>query len=122
MHNLSTVRKALTKSIIQHISAENQDSIISFLIYDTFGGEILKTKSKSGWHFYNRIDGIRLDFSKADFSKTSEMGQIEDIPVSHHEASYYFEPEQYSVFQSKFISFFEETVGLKMEYQIEYAI
>ncbi|HEY6062675.1 MAG TPA: hypothetical protein VIV35_03645, partial [Chitinophagaceae bacterium] len=33
---------------------ENFSSVISQLIYDIFGGEILKTHTKKGWHFYNR--------------------------------------------------------------------
>ena len=120
MHYLAAVRKALMRSKIQLLSAEDQDSIISVLIHDIFGGKILKTKSKGGWHFYNRINGVRLDFSKSDLDKSSGSGQFEDIPVSHDEASSYFEPEQYLVFFIKFVRFFEEIIGLKVEYQIEY--
>lgn len=121
MCDLAVVRKALMKSRIQQLSAEDQDSIISVLIHDIFGGEILKTKRKSGWHFYNRIEGIRLDFSKPDFGKSSDSGPFEDIPASNEETSSYFEAEQYSVFFVKFIRFFEEMVGLKEEYQIQYS-
>lgn len=121
MCDLAVVRKALMKSKIQQLSAEDQDSIISVLIHNIFGGEILKTKRKGGWHFYNRIDGIRLDFSKPDFGKSSETQQFEDIPASEEETASGFEAEQYSVFFVKFIGFFEEIVGLKKEYQIEYS-
>lgn len=118
MYNPAIVRKALMKSKIQLLSAADQDSIISVLIKDIFGGEILKTKRKSGWHFYNRVDGIRLDFSKPDLGRSSEKGQFEDIPASHEETSSCFEAEQYSPFLFKFISFFDEFVGLKKEYLI----
>lgn len=120
MHYLAAVRKALKRSRIQLISAEDQDSIISVLIQDVFGGKILKTKRKSGWHYYNHIDGIRLDFTKSDLGKSSDMGQFEDIPVSHNEASTFFEPEQYLVFFVKFVRLFEEIIGLKVEYKTEY--
>lgn len=119
MYNPAIVRRALMKSRIQLLSAADQDSIISVLIHDIFGGEILKTKRKGGWHFYNRVDGLRLDFSKPDFGRSSETGQFEDIPASHHETSSYFEAEQYSPFLYKFISYFEEFVGLKKEYLAE---
>src|ERR1035437_2626405 len=42
-----------------------QDRLISLLIHDVFGGEILKTHKNKNWHFYNRIDGERVDFTKA---------------------------------------------------------
>jgi hypothetical protein len=121
MYDLAVVRNALMRSRVQQLSADDQDSIISVLIHDIFGGEILKTRAIGGWHFYNRIDGIRLDFSKHDFGKSSEMQQLEDIQVSPEEASCCFEPEQYSVFLFNFINFFEETVGLNVEYKVEYA-
>jgi hypothetical protein len=48
----------------------------SIVIHEIFGGDILKT---SGWpkpggngngrHFYNRIDGVRLDFTAEQFSE-----------------------------------------------------
>jgi hypothetical protein len=36
--------------------------LTSLLIHDIFGGEILKTHKKKGWHYYNLIDGDRIDF------------------------------------------------------------
>jgi len=113
MHDLEVVRKALMKSRIKQISAEDQDSIISVLIYDIFGGEILKTKSRNGWHFYNRVEGRRLDFSKSDFGTPSAPDHFEDIPVSSDEAASYFEAEQFLFFLMKFIRYFEEIVGLQ---------
>ena len=46
----------------------DQSSLISQLIYDIYGGEILKTHKNKSWHFYNRIDGELIDFTR------SEMG------------------------------------------------
>lgn len=46
------------------IPSAGQDSVISQLIHNIFGGEILKTRLKKGWHFYNRIDGERIDFTR----------------------------------------------------------
>ncbi len=89
-----------------------QDSLISLLIHDIFGGEILKTHIKKGWHFYNRIDGKRIDFTTPDKVKSPEDIQFEDIPSSPRETHYYFEDEDYSTFLMRFIPAFEEAVGL----------
>ena len=89
-----------------------QDSEISLLIYNIFGGEILKTHKKNGWHFYNRIDGKRIDFTRSETGKSSEDNRLEDIPSTPDEINNYFEQEDYSTFLTKFIRAFEEVVGL----------
>jgi hypothetical protein len=92
--------------------ADYQDSVISLLIHDIFGGEILKTHKKKGWHFYNRIDGERIDFTKPELSKSSDDNSFEDIPSTPDETYNYFEQEDYSTFFLRFIRAFEEAVGL----------
>jgi len=119
MFDLRVVYKALMKSRTQEIPAADQDTLISLLIYDVFGGEILKTKCKKGWHFYNRVDGLRLDFTNSKISKSSIEKRFEDIPVSPDETSSYFENEQYSPFLMSFVRTFEEIVGLK-KYKVSY--
>ncbi len=113
MFNLRVVHKAIMKSRIQQISADEQDSLISLLIHDVFGGEILKTKSRRGWHFYNRVDGIRVDFTKPEFREVINGKRCIDIPVSTEEPSSYFEQEQYTAFLMRFVRTFEEMVGLR---------
>jgi ssDNA-specific exonuclease RecJ len=83
------------------------------LIYDIFGGEILKTHEKKGWHFYNRINGKRYDFAKSETGKFSNDNCFEDLPSNIDEIHNYFEQEQYSPFYMRFIREFEETVGLE---------
>jgi hypothetical protein len=90
-----------------------QASLISLLIHDIFGGEILKTHLKKGWHFYNRIDGKRIDFTSSDLNHSSDNIQFEDIPSTPDETYSYFEDEQYSTFLIRFIWAFEEAVGLE---------
>ena len=87
MFNLRVVHKAVMKSRIQQIPAADQDTLISQLIHDVFGGEILKTKRKKGWHFYNLVDGLRLDFTKPEFRKVINGKQCKDIPASTDETS-----------------------------------
>jgi ssDNA-specific exonuclease RecJ len=92
--------------------AVDKSSLISQLIYDIFGGEILKTHKKRSWHFYNRINGERIDFSTSEKRRLSYGNHFEDIPASIDEINNYFEQEQYSPFYMRFIREFEETLGL----------
>ena len=91
---------------------DGDDSVISLLIHDFFGGEILKTPKKRGWHFYNRIDGERVDFADPFAGKLSEETNFEDIPSSPVETYNYFEQVDYSTLFMRFIWAFEESVGL----------
>ena len=89
-----------------------QTSLISLLIHDIFGGEILKTHKNKGWHFYNRVEGKRIDFTSLDINTSSDDIKFEDIPSSPDETYCYFEDEEYSNFLMRFIWAFEEAVGL----------
>ncbi|HEY5470504.1 MAG TPA: hypothetical protein VIK07_08280 [Bacteroidales bacterium] len=97
-----------------------QDIDISLLIHDIFGAEILKTHKKNGWHFYNRIDGERVDFSKSKKSKSIEDNYFDDLPAEPEETGNYLDKEDYSDFSMRFINAFEETVGLD-KYQVGYS-
>ena len=52
-------------------TAENlaigQCNVTAILIRDLFGGEILKTPLPEDDHYYNRIDGLRFDFTASQF-------------------------------------------------------
>ena len=98
---------------------DGQDTVISLLIHDIFGGEILKTHNKKGWHFYNRIDGERVDFSKPQRNKSIYADSFDDLPATTDETCKYFEQEDYSTFFMRFINAFEETIGLE-KYQTAY--
>ena len=93
--------------------ADDQSSVISQLIYDIFGGEILKTHKKNGWHFYNRINGERIDFTRSESGVSYEESRFEDILSTPDETHNYFELEEYTTFFIRFIREFEEAVGLK---------
>lgn len=93
--------------------AGSEDGIISLLIHNIFGGEILKTHKKKGWHFYNRIDGERIDFAGSEKNKSSLVNRFEDIPSNPDETYNYFEKEDYLDFFIRFLRAFEEIVGLE---------
>jgi hypothetical protein len=94
-------------------TSDGQSSIVSRLIFDIFGGEILKTHFKNSWHFYNRIDGESIDFSLTESNKVTSAISFEDIPSTPDEIGSYYPEEDYSNFFFRFIRVFEEVVGLK---------
>jgi hypothetical protein len=89
-----------------------QDGLISVMIYDIFGGEILKTHKRKSWHFYNRVNGERVDFTGSEPVKSNRVNRFEDIPSTPDETYDYIDQADYSTFFMKFVRAFEETVGL----------
>ena len=47
--------------------ARGQCSVTALVVQDRFGGELLKTPVGDQWHFYNRIGGVRHDFTVEQF-------------------------------------------------------
>ncbi len=92
---------------------DDQSSVTALLIHDVFGGEILKTHRRKTWHFYNRINGLRIDFSKHELGKSGSKIRPDDLPSSRDEASNYIESADYMTFYMRFIRVFEETIGLR---------
>jgi len=113
MFNQVIVHEALKHSWSHDGTSKNQDSLISLLIHDVFGGEILKTPAKKGWHFYNRIDGKRVDFTDSLTINNSKNSRFKDIPATPDETCTSFEQVDYSTFLMRFIRIFEESVGLE---------
>ena len=115
------VQEALKKSLdsidnpkwIPKNPIDDQSSSASLLIHEVFGGEILKTHKKKGWHFYNRIAGERIDLVKTISDKVTDDLAFEDIPTSPEETYSYFVMDDYANFFIRFILAFEETVGLE---------
>lgn len=126
MVNSKIVQKALKQTwALENIPGSKtnicpvgQSRTISRLIYDIFGGEILKTHMKKDWHFYNRIDGKRVDFTGSEIVKSSKENRFGDIPSTPDETYNYFEQEDYTTFFIRFVRAFEEAVGLK-KYRID---
>lgn len=55
----------------------------SLVVQDMFGGEILRTNTPDGPHFYNSIDGQRLDLTASQFA---EALVYDDCPAGRGEA------------------------------------
>ena len=63
--------------------ARNQCSVTALAVQHYFGGEILKTPTVGGTHFYNQIDGVRWDLSIEQFDAPIPFA---DLPSSRAEA------------------------------------
>jgi hypothetical protein len=112
MFDLLVVHETLKSITKADVPVINQDSIISLLIHDIFGGEILKTRKRKGWHFYNRVDGLRIDLTRTEMNHNKKGIKFEDIPATPDETCRYFDEVDYSSFLMRFIKVFEEAVGL----------
>lgn len=49
--------------------ATGQCSVTALLVHETLGGRLLKTRVEGAWHFYNEIDGQRLDLTAGQFAE-----------------------------------------------------
>jgi hypothetical protein len=63
--------------------ARGQCGVTALVVQDIFGGEILKTQTARGTHFYNRIGGERHDLTLSQFD---EPIRFDDIPSTRDEA------------------------------------
>jgi len=73
--------------------AKGQCSVTALVAQHRFGGNILKTHTPGGTHFYNSIDGVRWDFTISQFDRPVPF---EDLPSSRDEAMADTSPEQYA--------------------------
>ena len=57
--------------------AAGQCNVTAAVVQELFGGEILKTALDEGFHFYNRIGGLPIDFTGSQFAN----------PIAYDDAS-----------------------------------
>ena len=67
-------------------------SVTALAVQRLLGGEILKTRVGSAWHFYNRIEGRVIDFTAEQFD---DLPEYLDVPATHADALSDTSPEQY---------------------------
>lgn len=63
--------------------ARGQCGVTSLVVQDLFGGEILKTRTPEGMHFYNRVNGARIDLTQSQFKV---LPVYQDRPATRDEA------------------------------------
>ncbi|MGL4488400.1 MAG: YunG family protein [Rhizobiaceae bacterium] len=78
--------------------AKGQCSVTSLVFHDVFGGEILKTRTAGGTHFYNRIGSVNWDMTVSQFDRPIPF---EDLPASRDEAFADTSPHQYQALKSR---------------------
>jgi hypothetical protein len=92
------LRHAWSMETSRHWSADNpaagQCGVTALVVQDKFGGDILKTGVNGAWHFYNRIDGRRVDFTMSQFDSPI---LYDDLPSSRDEALADCSPQQYAL-------------------------
>lgn len=91
---------------------QNPDIDISVLINDVFGGEIIKTHSSRGWHFYNLINGEQVDLAGQEDTVSFADAGTDSFSVSPAEAPGYFEQKDYTALFLRFVTALEESFGL----------
>ena len=72
--------------------AAGQCGVTALVVNDHLGGDILKTRYRDLWHFYNRIDGEVIDFTDSQFD---EMPVYTDEVSDRDEAFADTNAEQY---------------------------
>ncbi|MFD0048198.1 hypothetical protein ACFVHQ_02480 [Actinomycetes bacterium NPDC127524] len=79
---------------------KGQCGVTTLVVNDLLGGEIKKTKLPDGWHFYNVINGKRLDFTASQFT---EDLIYTDIPSNREEAYKDTDEKQYNHLTHSFL-------------------
>lgn len=109
------VRTALHKSwsveTAVQWSAENpangQCNVTAALIHDLFGGAILRTRVDAVWHYYNEIDGNRVDLTDSQFTapnaRFSPPERYADIPTDCNAAMTGIPQREYDALQAAFL-------------------
>ncbi len=85
---------------------------ISVLINDIFGGKILRKRNGRSWHFYNCINDECVDLTGHEETISCDDSAFKknaDVPAN---SSGNFGQNDYTTLFLRFVSAFEETVGL----------
>jgi len=106
MMSIENIRVALQRSWSLESSskwtkenpANGQCGVTALVVNDLLGGEIAKTNCIGGWHFYNKLKGIRYDFTEEQFP---EVIEYDDILSSREEAFADTNLQQYNALRKK---------------------
>ncbi|MGY3617760.1 class I SAM-dependent methyltransferase [Bradyrhizobium sp. USDA 10063] len=78
-------------------SSKWQCAVTALVVQDILGGDILKTNVDGAWHFYNCLDGCRVDFTAEQFVSPIEY---KDIVSNRDEAFNEVSISQYELLRS----------------------
>ncbi len=78
--------------------ARGQCSVTALVVCELCGGEILKTMTDGGWHFYNRVNGVRHDLTASQFDAPVHYA---DLVSDEAEALADTSPERYALLRRR---------------------
>lgn len=81
--------------------AQGQCGVTALIVQDQFGGEIRKTPTEDGMHFYNYIDGQRCDLTADQFE---DRPLYLDFPSTRGEAFGDTNADQYAALSERFLA------------------
>ncbi|WP_044639809.1 YunG family protein [Risungbinella massiliensis] len=90
--------------------AKGQCGVTALVVHDIFGGEIMKTNTVGGWHFYNRINGENYDLTESQFY---EPIKYMDVPSNREEAFLDTNQTQYDYLYQSVHSYFQKSVTME---------
>jgi hypothetical protein len=70
--------------------ANGQCGVTALVVNELFGGDIFKTPTPDGWHYCNRINGKRYEFTESQFS---EPIKYMDVPANRNRGFFRYEYE-----------------------------
>lgn len=85
--------------------AAGQCNVTAALAHDLLGGEILKTRIGTAWHFYNRLDGVRHDLTASQFAAPVAY---DDLASSRAEAMAGISPAEYAALHTRVLALLAE--------------
>jgi hypothetical protein len=77
--------------------ARGQCSVTALVARDFLGGELLKTTVDGQWHFYNLVEGLRVDFTAGQFASPTVYS---DLPATEDEACADTSPRQVDILRA----------------------
>lgn len=88
IYDEAKIRRALSRAwsldTAVQWTAENpalgQCNVTAVVIQELYGGALLRTRLLDVWHYYNRFDGARVDFTDSQFSSP---GALFEAPNSY---------------------------------------
>ena len=80
--------------------ALGQCNVTALLIHEMYGGELLKTLLPGSDHYYNRVNGERIDLTSSQFDKPIVYA---DISTNRREVERGVTNEEYKALRSAFV-------------------
>jgi len=81
--------------------AQGLCNVTAILLHDLYGADVLKTSLPAGDHFYNRVNGDRVDLTASQFIEPVEYA---DVPASREEALSGTSVEKYASLRSAYLA------------------